>query len=217
MVFCLLESQFWRRPSTNTLSSQSEFPLYFTLSLNWLCSVFIGLLPPELYIPGRHALSSNYSSLLKQFYTLVENFSNMFVAEPAVLSSVSYSCGTVWKVCYFLLLSRSTALEWLALYIWVFMLKKSTALEWLALCFLHCVQGVYCSPDVQILADLMMSITGKMISIIGKMVSIIALLFVRKSRTISAPSWALSKNEVICWLVIFFCITTLWDRNLKPW
>jgi hypothetical protein len=46
MVFCLLDSQFWRRLSTNTLSSQSEFPLYFTLSLNWLCSVFIGLLPP---------------------------------------------------------------------------------------------------------------------------------------------------------------------------
>jgi hypothetical protein len=90
MVFCLLDSQFWRRPSTNTLSSQSKFPLYFTLSLNWLCPVFTGLLPPELYIPGRHALSSNYSSSLKQFYTLVENFSNMFVAEPAVLSSVSY-------------------------------------------------------------------------------------------------------------------------------
>jgi DNA-directed RNA polymerase subunit E'/Rpb7 len=44
----------------------------------------------------------------------------------------------------------------------------------------------------------------KMISIIGKMVSIIALLFVRKSRTISAPSWTWSKNEFICWLVLFF-------------
>jgi hypothetical protein len=36
------------------------------------------------------------------------------------------------------------------------------------------------------------------------MVSIIALLFVRKSRTISAPSWTWSKNEFICWLVLFF-------------
>jgi hypothetical protein len=26
----------------------------------------------------------------------------------------------------------------------------------------------------------------------------------------------LSKNEVICWLVIFFCFTTLCDRNSKP-
>ena len=166
MVFCLLESQFWWWPSTNTLSSQSEFPLYFTLSLNWLCSVFIGLLPPELYIPGRHALSSNYSSSLKQFYTLVENFSNMFVAELAVLSSVSYSCGTVWKVCYFLLLPRSTALEWLALYIWVFMLKKSTALEWLALCLVHCVLDVDSTLTTDFFADLMMVITGKMIYII---------------------------------------------------
>ena len=64
--------------------------------------------------------------------------------------------------------------------------------------------GWPCSPGLQILADLMMSITGKMISIIGMMVSIIVLLFVRKSRTISAPSWTLSKTEVICWLVMFF-------------
>ena len=206
MVFCVLDSQFWRRPSTNTLSSQSEFPLYFTLSLNWLCPVFIGLLPPELYIPGRHALSSNYSSSLKQFYTLVENFSNMFVAELAVLSSVSYSCGTVWKVCYFLLLPRSTALELLVLHIWVFMLKKSTALEWLALCFLHC-DGVSVAALAYGFSRLMMSITGKVISIIGKIVSIIALHFVQKSRTILAPSWTWSKNEFICWLVVFFCIT----------
>jgi hypothetical protein len=91
------------------------------------------------------------------------------------------------------------------------MLKKSTALEWLALCFLHCVRGVCCSPGLLILADLMMFITGKVISIIGKMVSIIALLFVQKSRTISAPSWTWSKNEFICWLVIFsvsqLCVT----------
>jgi hypothetical protein len=146
MVFCVLDSQFWRQQSTNTLSSQSEFPLYFTLSLNWLCSVCIGLLPPKLYVPERHALFSNYSSSLKQLYTSVENFSNIFVAELVVLSSVSYSCGTVWKVCYFLWLPRSTALEWLALRIWVYMLKKSTTLEWLALCLIPCVLGVLVAP-----------------------------------------------------------------------
>jgi hypothetical protein len=43
------------------------------------------------------------------------------------------------------------------------------------------------------------------------------LLFVRKYRKILTPSWTWSKNEFICWLVIFFCITTLCDRNLKPW
>ena len=60
----------------------------------------------------------------------------MFVAELAVLSSVNYLCDTVWKVCYFLLLQKSIALEWLALHILLFMLKKSTPLEWLALCLL---------------------------------------------------------------------------------
>jgi hypothetical protein len=143
MVFYLLDSQIWWRLSTNTLSSQSKLPHFFTLSLNWSCSVLHWFnTTPELYVQGRHTLSSNYSSSFKQFYTSVENFSNMFVAELVVLSSVSYSCGTVWKVCYFLLLPRSTALEWLALRIWVFMLKKSTALEWLALCLIPCVLGV---------------------------------------------------------------------------
>ena len=105
--------------------------IFLTLSLNWSCSVLHWFnTTPELYVQGRHTPSSNYSSSLKQFYKSMENFSNMFVAELAVLLSVSYSCGTVWKVCYLLLLLRSTALEWLALRVWVFMPKKSTTLEW---------------------------------------------------------------------------------------
>jgi len=78
--------------------------------------------------------------------------------------------------------------------------------------------GCLCSPGLQILADLMMFITGKMISIISMMVSIIALLFVQKSRTILTLSWTLSKNEVICWLVIFsisqLCVTRIQNHDM---
>ena len=100
----------------------------------------------------------------------------------------------------------------------MFMLKKSIALEWLALWFLHCVRGVCCSPGLLILADLMMFITGKVISIIGKMVSIIALLFVRKSRTISAPSWTWSKNSSYAGLSYFsvaqLCVTGIQNHDM---
>jgi hypothetical protein len=84
MAFCLLDSQIWRRLSTNTLSSQVN-SLFISLC-HWTGHALscIGLIPPELYVPGRHARSSNHSSSLKQFYTLVENFSNMFVAEFVV-------------------------------------------------------------------------------------------------------------------------------------
>ncbi len=62
-----------------------------------------------------------------------------------------------------------------------------------------------------------MFITGKMISIIGMIVSIIALLFVQKSRTISSPSCTLSKNEVICLLVIVsvsqLCVTGIQNHD----
>ena len=46
-------------------------------------------------------MSSNHSSAIKQFHRSVENFSHMFVAELAVLSSVKILFDTIWKVCSF--------------------------------------------------------------------------------------------------------------------
>jgi len=143
MLLHLLDSQIWWRLSTNTLSSQRKMLLYFTLSLNWSCSViFWCTTTPELYVPGRQMLSSNYSSSIKQFLVVWEPSVTCFVTERVVLSSVNYSFDTFWKVCHFLIPQRSIALEWLALHTWVFMLKKSTALAWLALRFVCCVLGV---------------------------------------------------------------------------
>jgi len=49
--------------------------------------------------------------------------------------------------------------------------------------------------------------------ITGKMSFIITLIFVQKSRTISALLWTWSKKEVMSWLCHFFCITTGCGRN----
>ena len=150
---------------------------------------------------------SNHTSSSKQVHThICGNLNKMFVAELVVVTSVNYSYSIVWKVCLFShtpeeYCTRVVSSAHTSIY------AQEEHCNWVVSSVHDIVCPVcLCSPSSQMLACLMMFITGKMIFII-------ALLFVWKSRTILAPSWTWFNHDVICWLDLFFCITTSCDRN----
>ena len=96
LVLCLLNSQIWRRLSLNTTCPQGKFSSHFSL--------FFGLVMLCLYVvfhhpcPQRSRETGNVFQSLKLNQTvshICENFSNMFVAELAVVASVNLVCLTL--------------------------------------------------------------------------------------------------------------------------
>ena len=125
LVLCLLDSQIWRRLSTNTSCPQGKFPLPFSLFLDWICSVFFVV----WYHPFPQGLreTGNVFQSLKLNQTVSHacgNFSNVFVAELVVLASVNLLT-TIGRSASSLVLPRSITLECLALCWWVYMLKRA--------------------------------------------------------------------------------------------
>ena len=114
-VIVLLDSQTWQWLSTNTSCPQSKFPLIVHVSgLVMLCHCVVSYHP----CPQRSRETGNVFQSLKLNQTvshLCGNFSNMFVAELAVLTSVNYSIWQHLEGLLSLILPRSHTLKWLAL------------------------------------------------------------------------------------------------------
>ena len=131
LVLLLLDSQIWRRLSTNTSCPQGKFPLI--LPCFWTGSALssYGCLPSLSSRPRETGIVFQSLKLNQTVSNRCWNFSNMFVAELVVIVSVNHYIGHSLEG----LLARSCSQgvkHWVVSSVsWVCMLRKSIALEWL--------------------------------------------------------------------------------------
>ena len=133
----------------------------------------------------------------------------MIVSELVVMSSVNYYFNTLGSGrSAILLIPRGVfAPKWLVLCTRVFMLKKSSALEWLALWLVCCVLDVGSTLPHRFFCRL-----DDVHPWQHDLHHYFWFCFVQKPRTISALLWTWSKKEVIYWLCFVLYHNWVWQK-----